>query len=173
MKKLLLLAGILVVGATSFAHMPIWPGYQDGKSYDTLKVSAEVVRDLKVKATDVEFGRVAAGQTLAQPKKAGSLTIIGAKGANVNIALYQGHREIKDGETVALYRNGERSFNTRPLIYKPDLGDTHVKLNRGHEKVGEYNADIKGTLHVPVGTPAGNYSTDLVVKAQYDMFADE
>ncbi|WP_294657477.1 hypothetical protein [uncultured Fusobacterium sp.] len=170
MKKLLLLAGILVVGATSFA----WPDkghFQNNESYsEVIKVSANVVKDLTVTATDVEFGDVAAGMELNKPKKEGEITIKAAKDSKVEVKLcYPNGKEIAKNENVNLYRGGFLAANIegKTLEYKPDFVAKNVIMK--NEVV---TIPIKGKLIVPDIAHFGEYSANIRVKASYKSFAN-
>lgn len=100
MKKLLLLAGILVVGAASFAGGADWSSNSVEKK---LQVTATVIENLKVQTHDVEFGRVAAGMQGIQPKNNGKIEVEGVKGASVKIELRHGENEVEKGKEIAFW----------------------------------------------------------------------
>lgn len=173
MKKLLLLAGILVVGATSFAEGVQGKQYvqQDGEVYSTtLKVSAEVVQDLTLTTKEVKFGRVATGMKDLQPETKGEIEITGLAGASVKVGLYEIDSEtpIGDGGTTLLTMNGETVLN-----YYPNFSEMTVKLESQGGNSGNKKIVVDGTLDVPVGASAGYYSRNLLVKAKYTSFSDK
>lgn len=172
MKKLLLLAGILVVGATSFAEGVQEKQYvqQDGEVYSTtLRVSAEVVKNLTLETDEVKFGKVAPGMTDLKPKENGKIIIGGEAGARVRVGLYESG---KDGALVGRDGTSLKAGGgiTETLSYYPKFG------NNGEKTVilenGEKEITVGGTLNVPEKAPAGNYSRDLVVKARYTNFGN-
>lgn len=171
MKKLLLLAGILVVGATSFA----WPNNNAGMG--TLEVKANVVRDLEVETTPVDFGNVAAGMKEINPKKRGTITVKadkedGVNEARVKIELYAGSKgEVIGDNGVELNREGfPSSANLRgdKLVYHPSFSSRTVQM-----KDGAVTVPIGGILNVPDVAYPGNYSANIRVKASYTKFAND
>lgn len=173
MKKLLLLAGILVVGATSFAFP--WPDkehFQDNESYSNeIQVSANVVKDLTVTATDVEFGNVAAGMKNVQPKKNGEITIVAEKGSRVQVKLcYLDGNELEKDGSIELKRrglSGDANLEGETLVYKPNFVATTVAMD-SEEKI----IPITGRLTVPDIAHFGKYSANIKVKAKYTSFGD-
>lgn len=167
MKKLLLLAGILVFGATSFAIGPFYHGYQDGKDYEKLHVSAEVVRDLEVKTEEVEFGQVAAGTDKNKPKEKGKITITGTEGFQVKVELYDGKEKLGENKAVDLRLPGILGMTVKSLKYTPDFYERTFTLKGDSKEI-----KVGGSLDVPVGAHPGKYSTDLIVKARYTNFGN-
>lgn len=182
MKKLLLLAGILVVGATSFAIEPIkvgedlyWGGFFTYSAYDNnterdLKVKATVVADLKVKTENVEFGKVAANMKGLAPKKNGSIKIEGVEGATVQVSLFdEKKQEINQNTVVNLMPTNEIDrLRGYKLYYKPEFATVTKKLKGGSKVI-----PLSGTLEVPSPVTAGDYSATLTTKVSYVKFADE
>lgn len=172
MKKLLLLAGILVVGAASFSipEDGVWVS-QDGEVYSTtLRVSAEVVKNLTLETDEVKFGKVAPGMTDLKPKENGKIIIEGEAGARVRVGLYEGG---EDGTLVGKDGTSLKAGGgiTETLSYYPKFGNNGEKtvmLEKGKKEI-----TVGGTLNVPEKAPAGNYSRDLVVKAKYTSFSDK
>lgn len=180
MKKMLLLAGILVVGATSFAggDWPGWgwpggskpqrPAWEDTTSGETeLQVRAEVVKKLKVSTSPVDFGRVAPGTKLDAPKENGRIEIDGEAGHMVKVAVLSDEQEVKNGEALYLKKNGGHG-NETTVEYTLKLGNGQNKyyLRNGKEEI-----PVGGSLNVASGAESGNYSTNLIVKVSYDTFA--
>lgn len=167
MKKILLLAGILVIGATSFAE-----DVQEGQAEEKLKVSANVVEDLIIETKEVKFGNVAAGMTLKQPKEEGKITIKALKDSVVQVKLYDnnGNEIVKNG-TVDLYKAGiagaSANLDGDFLKYTPNfVGETFRMNSDNHEIV------MNGKLVVPEKAYNGEYSNQLTVKAKYISFGD-
>ncbi len=179
MKKLLLLAGILVIGATSFAHKgdgghrpskpewskPVWTDTTSGEK--ELQVRAEVVKKLVVNTKDVDFGRVAPDTKLNAPKEYGRIEIDGEAGHMVKVAVLSDEQEVKNGEALYLKKNGGHG-NETTVEYTLKLGNGQNKyyLRNGKEEI-----PVGGSLNVASGAESGNYSTNLIVKVSYDTFA--
>lgn len=165
MKKLLLLAGILVVGAASFAGGADWSSNSVEKE---LQVTATVIENLKVQTHDVEFGRVAAGMQGIQPKNNGKIEVEGVKGASVKIELRHGEDEVEKGKEIAFGEKGSPIVRT-PLYYTPDFEEKVITLNGD----GYGSVDLQGSLRVPENTPVGDYAAVLTTKVYYTGFANE
>lgn len=179
MKKLLLLAGILVVGATSFAE-PIKVGEDlywnrgfyhayDNNTERDLKVEATVVADLKVETEDVEFGKVAANMKGLAPKKNGSIKIEGVEGATVQVSLFdEKNQEINQNTVVDLMPTDIADrLRGYKLYYRPEFATITKKLENESEVI-----PLSGTLEVPPLVTAGDYSATLTTKVSYVEFAN-
>lgn len=180
MKKLLLLAGILVVGATSFAE-PIKVGEDlywnrglyhayDNNTERDLKVEATVVADLKVETENVEFGKVAANMKGLAPKKNGSIKIKGVEGATVQVSLFDEKNQEINQNTVVDLMPADIADKVRGyrLYYRPKFATVTKELKGGSEVI-----PLSGTLEVPSPVTAGDYSATLTTKVSYVKFADK
>lgn len=169
MKKLLLLAGILVVGAASYA-LDLDP-MENNKTLEDLKVTATVVEDVTVKTEDVQFGEVAAGMKNLDPKVAGHIKVEqGVPKAKVAISLHRyglidEGKQIDVGEAVNLVSTA--GLGTTPLEYTPNFSNQIYTL----DKNGSLDLKVTGKLDVPDRAWAGEYSTTLKVKVSYSEFA--
>lgn len=82
MKKLLLLAGLLVVAASAFAKV------ETEATTEEIGVYAEVLESLKVeRVRDVEFGILERNVTKSEPVQNGEFTISGSKGSKVELSV--------------------------------------------------------------------------------------
>ena len=96
MKKLLLLAGLLVVAASAFAAEAYDAPKTDSEA--EIGVHAEVLEDLVIaKQKDVNFGVLRKGSTKDAPEEDGEFTITGSKGTKVLLS-------VKDAKGEADYR---------------------------------------------------------------------
>jgi hypothetical protein len=169
MKKLLLLAGILVVGATSFAGGADWDSNAVEKN---LRVTATVVKNLEIDTQDVKFGEVAAGMKGIAPKQNGKIEIKGEAGATVKVMLKdESGNEVGEGSVVRLW--GPTSSNIKETInYHPEFSTKDYGLVN-HGGYGWKDIDVEGKLDVPENTTPGEYSAVLTARVSYVKFADK
>lgn len=170
MKKLLLLAGILVVGAASYAWLP---GAEDNKTLGDLEVKATVVKDVTVETKPVLFEEVAAGMKNLDPKVAGHINVTGVPKAKVAISLHEygainEGKQIEVGQKVKLIPSGILAPGlATPLMYAPNFPNQIYTL----DKNGSLDLKVTGKLDVPEDAYADDYLTTLKVKVSYSEFA--
>lgn len=186
MKKLLLLAGILVVSGMTFA------AEVNTEANKNLDVYAQVVTNLEIDTTPLNFGVIGINSTKTIPvgdAGAGSFTIKGATNTNIILTITDTDAENKDkfqnGKMTALLRRiksdgkGDTAGNGK---LKPTL---EIKDNEGNLLTSNVvSIASTGSLHLAqskkfnvVGTietsdqqNTGNYKGAVNVKAVYEAF---
>ena len=154
MKKMMLLAGLLVLGTM---------GYAVGTSGDTATATFEakvnVVSKVEVKAENIDFGDVAQGTT-ANEKTKGKVAITGAVGKNVKVEFLKGDSAW----------DGNFNFNQEGLSAsaKVDTWDNIYSKTIKLEE-GENILTLSGSVTVGDTVPAQEYNSDAItVKVTYD-----
>lgn len=151
MKKMMLLAGLLVLGTM---------GYADG-STDTAEFNARVnvVSKVGVSTTNIDFGDVAQGTTVNEKTK-GTVTITGAEGKNVKVEF------LKGGSAW----DGNFNFNQDGLTASATVDNwSGVYSNTVTLEGGEHVLTLSGKVIVGENVPAAKYdSEDITVKVTYD-----
>lgn len=162
MKKIVMLVGALVLCTASFGA---------SEADDTINVTAQVAEHLDVRATDVDFGTVTAGETKESPYQKGSITIDGEMNRNVKVSLV----DKDDSELGTLNLVGEIDKNS-VLVYTPILklnnnsgypiefknGTTIVLNNEGAASI-----DVEGSLNVPSSARSGDHRGTMTVRVEY------
>lgn len=179
MKKYLLM-GILALGvsATGYAAYDSNNGYYEEKE---VGVTAQVVAPIELETTNVDFGRVAQGQTVEAPVKYGSIQVKSkfiAIGKVNYILTLQDEKGNLLTNTLNLYQNGDENSNGPALSYTPKIymGDSLVSFSDGKANIStdenggkqEVNLKVGGSLTVPAEAHIGSYTNKFVVRAEYD-----
>lgn len=173
MKKLLLLAGVLVVSGTVLGA-----GMSDSAD---LNVKAQIIKPLKVTTAPVDFGILTQGQTNATEEKAGEIRIEGEKGKVVSIELenlvapnYLGHNC-----GVTLVNTNDESSTLNAILYSTDEG----RNGKGRLPIGSVFKDnfaieennslvfpVTGNIQtVPENAASGTYNGTITVNVRYNF----
>lgn len=154
MKKMMLLAGLLVLGTI---------GYAASVSTDTaeFKATVNVVSKVGVDATSIEFGNVAQGTTVTEKTK-GTVTITGAANKNVRVEFLKGEAAW-DGELT--FTEEGLSGKAKVDTWNEGQYSKNIQLSKG----GETKLELSGTINVGDQVTIGDKESDpITVKVTYE-----
>jgi len=172
MKKLLLLSSILAISTTIFGT--------GMSSSDDLKVTAQIIKPLKVTTTPVDFGIITVGQQNISTEGTsgyGEITVTGEPYSNVRFQLDGLHNAGKTSSSIILKTNdstntlsanltGVNSSSSESSTNLANLFDRQHALNEN----GSIAFIIHGTIpDVPEGTASGLYTGTVKITAEYDF----
>ena len=194
MKKLLLLAGLLVVASSAFA----------AEAYDTPKteseaeigVHAEVLEDLVIaKQKDVNFGVLRKGATKDAPEEDGEFTITGSKGTKVLLSVKDANGDTDyqavDGNAIPVILNlggvtvhdNNKELKQMTSLLKiydnknAEVTNEEVILDSGDYQYGTAKSfvssfKVKGSVTTDPGQFGGKYNGTLMVKVKHSGWLD-
>lgn len=186
MKKLLLLAGLLVVANSAFADK-----VTSTSAEGTVDVYAQVLHNLSIETKALDFGVLAIDdeKTVSyNDTNAGEFTINAAKNAKIKLTIKDDTLEGKDyafsgtGSTIRLEREGNtqgknsKNDNLHPLIKITDnkgtllQSDTVSIVSTGNlHLIDKLVYKVHGTLKTDNSEQnTGNYTGKIKVTAKYD-----
>ncbi|EHO83103.1 hypothetical protein [Fusobacterium ulcerans] len=189
MKKLLLLAGLLVVASSVFADEPAKKvNTEASKNVD---IYAQVVTDLSIETEPLNFGVVGIGDTkIINPEEAGagSFTIKGASNTNIILSINDIDKDnsskFENGEIKAFLKrvtaggvDGSGNGRLEPIIGIYD-GATKLEnnvisltgstsLHMAHTK----KFGVVGSVTTSDSQNTGNYKGAIKVTAKYDSWS--
>lgn len=156
MRKIFLVMGVMALFATGFAA-----------NSSNVNVRAEVVDDLEIKTTDVDFGLVNRGN-VDSPVTPGYLEINGEQNKSVKVEILYNDVLVTENNSVHL-KNGTSVLEYRPKLLQQGTG---VELENGKSVYlgdgGQAKFDIEGTLNVPANAASGEHTGDMKIRVQYN-----
>ena len=194
MKKLLLLAGLLVVAASAFAAEAYDAPKTDSEA--EIGVHAEVLEDLVIaKQKDVNFGVLRKGSTKDAPEKDGEFTITGSKGTKVLLSVKDAKGEADyravDGNAIPVVlsltgvteHDNNKAFKQMTSLLKiydnnnNEVTNEEVILDSGDYKYGTAKSfvssfKVKGSVTTDPGQFGGKYNGTLMVKVKHSGWLD-
>ncbi len=172
MKKLLLVAGILVLSTSLMGETA-----KDVKE-DTVNVKAKVVAPLVLSTGDVDFGILVPGETKTEETK-GKVKLVGTANENIKLEVkvtengnytnYAGQDkdydvELKTGKGVEANEKMTSILNLVSTDVEGNVADG--KVNLGADGVLEF--DVTGTVNAAQNQKAGTYEGKFYVRAMYN-----
>ncbi|WP_443863459.1 hypothetical protein [Fusobacterium ulcerans] len=194
MKKLLLLAGLLVVAASAFAAEAYDAPKTDSEA--EIGVHAEVLEDLVIaKQKDVNFGVLRKGSTKDAPEEDGEFTITGSKGTKVLLSVKDAKGEADyravDGNAIPVVlsltgvteHDNNKAFKQMTSLLKiydnnnNEVTNEEVILDSGDYKYGTAKSfvssfKVKGSVTTDPGQFGGKYNGTLMVKVKHSGWLD-
>ena len=194
MKKLLLLAGLLVVAASAFAAEAYDAPKTDSEA--EIGVHAEVLEDLVIaKQKDVNFGILRKGSTKDAPEEDGEFTITGSKGTKVLLSVKDAKGEADysavDGNAIPVVlsltgvteHDNNKAFKQMTSLLKiyddnnNEVTNEEVILDSGDYKYGTAKSfvssfKVKGSVTTDPGQFGGKYNGTLMVKVKHSGWLD-
>lgn len=195
MKKLLLLAGLLVVAASAFAAEAYDAPKTDSEA--EICVHAEVLEDLVIaKQKDVNFGVLRKGSTKDAPEEDGEFTITGSKGTKVLLSVKDAKGEADyravDGNAIPVVlsltgvteHDNNKAFKQMTSLLKiydnnnnNEVTNEEVILDSGDYKYGTAKSfvssfKVKGSVTTDPGQFGGKYNGTLMVKVKHSGWLD-
>ena len=194
MKKLLLLAGLLVVAASAFAAEAYNAPKTDSEA--EIGVHAEVLEDLVIaKQKDVNFGVLRKGSTKDAPEEDGEFTITGSKGTKVLLSVKDAKGEADyravDGNAIPVVlsltgvteHDNNKAFKQMTSLLKiydnnnNEVTNEEVILDSGDYKYGTAKSfvssfKVKGSVTTDPGQFGGKYNGTLMVKVKHSGWLD-
>lgn len=194
MKKLLLLAGLLVVAASVFAAEAYDAPKTDSEA--EIGVHAEVLEDLVIaKQKDVNFGVLRKGSTKDAPEEDGEFTITGSKGTKVLLSVKDAKGEADyravDGNAIPVVlsltgvteHDNNKAFKQMTSLLKiydnnnNEITNEEVILDSGDYKYGTAKSfvssfKVKGSVTTDPGQFGGKYNGTLMVKVKHSGWLD-
>ncbi len=181
MKKLLLLAGILVVASSVF-------GAATTEVSGDVDIYAQVVNDLKIETEPLNFGAIGiqdAKEVGHNDNDAGEFIITGAINANISLEISDLNSQTKytDGSIVAkLEREGGDSATDNndilnPIIYVYDeegnrfMGESFTTSSGASSLAKSKTFKVGGRAETSASQNTGNYKGAITVTARYDAWA--
>lgn len=186
MKKLLLLAGLLVVAGSAFAA-------EDVKTTvsDDVKIYAQVLTDLTIKTKPLDFGVLGLDDNhkveYSDQTNAGEFTISGAKNTNISLVIEDvndSSHKFTNGEITAklVRENGNKSTGNDILTPQISIFEENGKkimddfvFQTGNDgqlhKPAEKVFKVAGEIKTRIGQNTGNYEGAIKVTAKYDSWA--
>ena len=194
MKKLLLLAGLLVVAASAFAAEAYDAPKTDSEA--EIGVHAEVLEDLVIaKQKDVNFGVLRKGSTKDAPEEDGEFTITGSKGTKVLLSVKDAKGEADyravDGNAIPVVlsltgvteHDNNKAFKQMTSLLKiydnnnNEVTNEEVILDSGDYKYGTAKSfvssfKVKGSVTTDPGQFGGKYNGTFMVKVKHSGWLD-
>lgn len=175
MKKLLLLAGILVVGSVAFGAESL-QGVDGASATSDITVQAEVIDDLEILVSDngvVDFGTMVINQQDKGAVTTPTVTVNGDPGRNIKLSvkLQDGAAETTLGDVgqagfpVEL-KNGDVVGVNSTLTFKNDSGSYVENEYNALDENGSFGFKIDGTADALDQT--GKFTNVITIKAQYE-----
>lgn len=171
MKKLLLLSSILAISTTIFST--------GMSSSDDLKVTAQIIKPLKVTTTPVDFGIITVGQQNISTEGTsgdGEITVTGEPYSNVKFQLDGLHNAGKTSSSIILKTNDSANTLSANLTGVNSSSESSTDLAELFDRQYTLNENgsiafiIHGTIpNVPEGTASGLYTGTFKVTAKYDF----
>lgn len=184
MKKLLLLAGLLVVASSAFAAEP-----PKTEATGEVKIYAQVLTDLSVDTEPLNFGilGISDSKTVqATDSGAGKFTVTGATNTNISLTITDpndAQNKFTNGEiTAKLVRDGGGSTTANDIL-TPKI---HIFENGKEERINNTTFTIASNSQLHMAQPkefkvggdittkggqnTGNYQGAIKVTAKYDSW---
>lgn len=168
MKKIIAIC-LFAISAFSFGASSL------PKASADVNVYAEVVGDLKVETSPVNFGVIAKNSNRNLPRTDGTITIKGTEGANVRVSFVSSDRDwdaTKGAIFTHLFVAGNNDYGdtTRTLYYYADIEQNGQRLKNNVLVIppnGQIDLKVTGTLDAGNVIP-GEYVGKFTVKVQYE-----
>lgn len=169
MKKILLLAGILIVSTISFAK-DVEIGLT-GSPEAKVPVQAEVLAPLQLEPTPIDFGGVMQGQQNKVQKTQGNVSVKGTSGKNIRVFAKDFN---KAGEFIEC-RNSTTNYSVE---LKTGNGGENEKMTAtlnlevgesfGLNEGGKKDIPVTGKISASEAQVTGIYKGALAVKVMYE-----
>ena len=162
MKKMMLLAGLLVLGVVGYAA----EGSSGFEAEDSFKAHVKVIQPLNVKADErLEFGTVVIGQEAVRTPDPLNLVITGEAGKAIKIS-YLMNGELMQNHNIIMKNDASENTITGYLVNE---NNTNIETEQYLELTnGKIERKIYGRItRVPDVISGDYYSDPVTIKVQY------